>query len=174
MLNYPSYINNHNDIQNMKAFNSLSFRGKKWYGNMKWMVVKELNSRRPVNKSKTYGGIIIVKRDLEKNLYLLVQGRYTGKWSFPKGHSNENEEPLKCALREINEETGIDNLPEASDFLEIGYGNYYVFNLRDMLELSPKDTKEIMNIKWVSLDEMEHMALNADVSLYRKKMKGIL
>jgi 8-oxo-dGTP pyrophosphatase MutT (NUDIX family) len=100
----------------------------------------------------------------------LVQGRYTGKWSFPKGHSNEGEEPIECTLREVGEETGIDKLPDPLEYLQIGYGNYFVFDLKESIPLIPRDTQEIMDTKWVSLDEMERMSLNADASLYRKKL----
>ena len=50
-------------------------------------------------KQKTYGAILIYK-----DKYALVQGRYTGKWSFPKGHSNEGEKPIECTKREVEEE----------------------------------------------------------------------
>ena len=48
--------------------------------------------------------------------------------------------------------------------------NYFVFDLKESIPLIPRDTQEIMDTKWVSLDEMERMSLNADASLYRKKL----
>ena len=38
------------------------------------------------------------------------------------------------------------------------------------MNLVPRDEKEIMAAKWVLLEEMESMSLNADVSLFRKNM----
>jgi 8-oxo-dGTP pyrophosphatase MutT (NUDIX family) len=76
-------------------------------------------------------------------------------------------------LREVAEETGIDELPEPSEYLQVGYGNYFVFYLDEPIPLIPRDTNEIMDTKWVTLDEMEKMALNADASLYRKKLKSL-
>ena len=77
-------------------------------------------------KPKTYGAILKAKE-----YYALVQGRYTGKWSFPKGHSNEGENPIDCTIREVAEETGIETLPCPIEYREVGYGNYYVFILKE-------------------------------------------
>jgi ADP-ribose pyrophosphatase YjhB (NUDIX family) len=144
-----------------RAFDSLSFREKRCdrHKSSEGIVVKR--------KAKTYGGILCKKGvTVEDDEYVLVQGRYTGKWSFPKGHSNEGEEPLKCSLREVAEETGLDDLPEPTEYLQIGYGNYFVFNLERKTELVPRDKGEIMNTRWVRLDEMRNMLLNADVSIW--------
>ena len=142
-----------------RAFDSLSFRERRWN--------KCKYSERVKRKAKTYGGILCKKGvTVEEDEYVLVQGRYTGKWSFPKGHSNEGEEPLKCSLREVAEETGLEDLPEPSEYLQIGYGNYFIFNLDHKTELVPRDKGEIMNTRWVRLEEMRHMLLNADVSIW--------
>jgi 8-oxo-dGTP pyrophosphatase MutT (NUDIX family) len=144
-----------------RAFDSLSFRERRCdrHKSSEVIVVKR--------KAKTYGGILCKKGvTVEDDEYVLVQGRYTGKWSFPKGHSNEGEEPLKCSLREVAEETGLDDLPEPTEYLQIGYGNYFVFNLERKIELVPRDKGEIMNTRWVRLEEMRKMLLNADVSIW--------
>lgn len=166
-----------------KAFHSLSFRGKRGYPTdilNKPVKMPKREQSRPVGtvslvptKQKTYGAILRIREESGEDLYALVQGSYTGKWSFPKGHSNEGEQPIECTLREVAEETGIDELPEPLEYLQVGYGNYFVFNLPEPVPLIPRDTREIMDTKWVTLDEMERMPLNADASLYRKKMKTI-
>jgi 8-oxo-dGTP pyrophosphatase MutT (NUDIX family) len=159
-----------------KAFHSLSFRGKRGYPtDLLTKSVKEPRKepRKEPVKQKTYGAILCIKKKTGNDLYALVQGSYTGKWSFPKGHSNEGERPIECTLREVAEETGIDELPEPTEYLQVGYGNYFVFNLDEPIPLIPRDTHEIMDTKWVTLDEMEKMPLNADASLYRKKLKEV-
>jgi len=163
------------------AFQSLSFRGNKGYSDN---LITRPRNKKSVRvegnvssvRTCTYGAILCVKPKTEsgKMKYALVQGRYTGKWSFPKGHSNEGELPIECALREVGEETGIDKLPDPVEYIQVGYGNYYMFNLDELLPLIPRDTNEIMDTKWVTLEEMEKMSLNADASLYRKQLSSLV
>jgi 8-oxo-dGTP pyrophosphatase MutT (NUDIX family) len=123
-----------------------------------------------VPRARVYGGILhTIHADPAQVRYLLVQGRYSGKWSFPKGHSYEGEDPLTCAKREIAEETGKDALPEPVEYTRIGYGNYYVFPCHTMFAPSPRDTGEIMAAEWVTLAEMAYLSLNVDVSRFQKK-----
>jgi 8-oxo-dGTP pyrophosphatase MutT (NUDIX family) len=121
-------------------------------------------------RAKIYGGIICAYDDGKKE-YALVQGRHTGKWSFPKGHSNEGETPMECTKREIWEETGIDNLPDPIEYLKVGYGYYYLFVVPMKFHLYPHDTNEIMKTAWVSMEEMAAMSLNADVNQYIRNEK---
>lgn len=152
-----------------KAFHSLSFRGRRGYPtNIMNNVVRERN------KSNVFGGILSIKCEDGEDRYALVQGRYTGKWSFPKGHSNEGEEPLECTKREIAEETGIEHLPDPIDYKKCGYGHYYLFKLGKQVPLIPRDTQEIMDTKWVTLEEMNKMPLNADASYYRKQLQKLI
>lgn len=169
------------------AFQSLSFRGSRGYANnliikpkrIKQTIAVKQNTSNPEDLGKrpfratTYGAILRFVSTTGQIKYALVQGRYTGKWSFPKGHSNEHEQPIECTLREVAEETGIDHLPEPAEYIQVGYGNYFVFSLKDQIPLIPRDTNEIMNTKWVTLEEMERMPLNADASLYRKRLKDV-
>ena len=121
-------------------------------------------------RAKIYGGIICSYDDGKKE-YALVQGRHTGKWSFPKGHSNEGETPMECTKREIWEETGVDNLPDPIEYLKVGYGYYYLFVVPMKFHLYPHDTNEIMKTAWVSIEEMSTMSLNADVNQYIRNEK---
>jgi 8-oxo-dGTP pyrophosphatase MutT (NUDIX family) len=121
-------------------------------------------------RARVYGGIIhTIHSDPAQVRYLLVQGRYSEKWSFPKGHSYEGENPLTCARREIAEETGQDKLPDPVEYIRIGYGNYYVFVCHTMFTPAPRDTGEIMAAEWLTLTEMAHLSLNVDVNRFRKK-----
>jgi 8-oxo-dGTP pyrophosphatase MutT (NUDIX family) len=42
--------------------------------------------------------------------FLLVRTSGGGRWTFPKGHVREGEEPSKAAVREANEEAGVTKL----------------------------------------------------------------
>lgn len=49
----------------------------------------------------TYGAILI---DPSYEYILLVQGYHNREsWGFPKGKVQENESPLKCAIREVSD-----------------------------------------------------------------------
>lgn len=51
-------------------------------------------------------GIIPVVHDGLSRRYLLVQ-HLAGHWGFPKGHPERGESPIRAALRELSEETGL-------------------------------------------------------------------
>ena len=59
------------------------------------------------NKGTSYGGVII-----NENGEVLLRKPKDGfggyEWTFAKGGANKNEDPLKAAIREVKEETGLD------------------------------------------------------------------
>ena len=162
---------NTNHLPVVKAFQSLSFRGNKGYTNT-FITTRHTPKQKhqTQKKAKISGGILRRLCEDGEIRYALVQGRETGKWSFPKGHSNEYELPLECCLREISEETSIDALPMPSEYHQIGYGEYFVFDMPSQPALIPRDIKEIVNTKWVTIEEMGDLNLNADATLYRKTL----
>lgn len=134
---------------------------------------EDLKPKKPQKefKSKVFGAILRYRNpNTHITKYALVQGRYTGKWSFPKGHSNKGEEPYDCVRREVYEETGINNLPDSSESLRVGFGHYYIFDVEYEYSLQPTDTNEIMNTRWVTEDELKQLALNVDASYYKRML----
>lgn len=117
-----------------------------------------------------YGGILHTIYE-GVDYYALVQGRHTGKWSFPKGHLQHGETGPECALREIAEETGMDEVDHAKSIgtLFLHYGTYYLYECSGFDPLLPRDQKEIVHAKWMTLEEMRGVSLNADVSQFRKQ-----
>jgi DNA polymerase len=57
-------------------------------------------------KHESSAGVIIYARHGKKRVYLLLKRR-EGFLDFPKGHVEEGETPMRAALRETFEETGI-------------------------------------------------------------------
>lgn len=106
----------------------------------------------------TYGTIML-SPDMKH--CLLVQSFFAkNSWSFPKGKVNENEDPVKCAIREVYEETGFDcgHLINANDFIEGQTSNYQYTRLY-IVKNVPMDTKfcprtrnEIKDCSWFSVD----------------------
>jgi 8-oxo-dGTP pyrophosphatase MutT (NUDIX family) len=117
------------------------------------------------------GGIIRTKYNSEY-YYLLVQGRDTCKWSFPKGHIDAGETYLECAIREILEETGI-NLQgvKHNGLVKLRY-IYFLYNLpckyltkhSELLKIN--DHEEVVNIKWFTVEGMKKIEGNIDVKKF--------
>lgn len=53
-------------------------------------------------------GAIVYRKSRDRIELLLIQNRYGGHWSFPKGHVEGEETEVQTALREVKEETGLD------------------------------------------------------------------
>lgn len=131
--------------------------------------------QRPMpGKTEVYGAII---KSTVSNKWCLVKGANSGKWSLPKGHRNIIpgnppiiEDPFACVVREVGEEIGIDRLPMPLREYPLRVGYYYVFEVPFELPLNPRDTQEICEAGWFTLQEMESMNLNIDASLFRKQM----
>jgi 8-oxo-dGTP pyrophosphatase MutT (NUDIX family) len=118
-----------------------------------------------------YGTIIVSPRER----YLLVRGRATGKWSFPKGHKEFDEDPLTCAMRELYEETGIRLGGQRPTLGPIRLKAAYYFVFRPDREFQPViyDTNEVTDVRWFTLQEIATLSGNIDVSdfLRRNKMQ---
>lgn len=116
-------------------------------------------------RTDIYGAVIqsqITKR------FALVQGKQTGKWSFPKGHVNRFETPLECVIREVREETGIENLPQPIQGISLEVGYYYAFSIMNEVSLIPIDVNEIQETGWFTIEEMQQLSVNVDVSKFLK------
>lgn len=124
-----------------------------------------------IQKDVQVYGIILVSSE---NKILLVRGRRTGKWSFPKGHPKKNETHHDCARRETNEETGIlipDNLNKC---VRLATGMYYFHHINGQPNGYPIDRNEIMDIKWWTMPQLQRLNLNIDVSYFLKNYGDFL
>lgn len=102
------------------------------------------------------GGIV----ENEKNEVLLIFRR--GKWDLPKGKLEKGENLEDCAVREVEEETGLQQIQLANLFT-ITYHTYHEgtkFILKDShwysmkvsgeQKLTPQVEEDILEIKWVN------------------------
>ena len=121
----------------------------------------------------TYG-IVLVS---DKGNILVVKGRLSEKWGFPKGHGNNGEKPLDAALRELKEEAGIDvsDLPppyERRFKTKSGAmgGTYFIYKVKNEPSLSIGDTKEICDAMWCPKERLPSLLANMDLKAfcYRK------
>ena len=117
-------------------------------------------------RAKIYGAILYC---ISTKRYALVQGRQTGKWSFPKGHVNRYETPFECVSREVEEEIGLSALPIPGRGVPLGVGYYYTFDIQNEVPLVPNDVDEVMQTGWYTLEDMATMRLNIDASIFTRK-----
>jgi 8-oxo-dGTP pyrophosphatase MutT (NUDIX family) len=99
-------------------------------------------------------GIILFNE--EKKSYLLVYGKKSQKWGFPKGHMELGETTKETALREFYEETGYElkNVPLEKTFV-VKNNTYFLTTItNEKKHLIQKaqgipDDKEIQFFQWV-------------------------
>lgn len=121
-----------------------------------------------------YGAILRFTSGQTHN-FLLVKGRHSGKWSFPKGHLEQEETQEQCIRREVKEEVGIDlkstYIPVSTFHGRVGVYKEFLFN--EKIRPRPQDLEEIDAADWFSLAEIALMPLNVDASFYFSKVHGL-
>ena len=117
---------------------------------------------------KVYGAICMSPH----NTILMVKGRATGKWSFPKGHKLRSENYQECARRETLEETGI-NLEayKPMGYHKLSHGEYYFYELPYEIQPEPKDNTEVEDAQWMSVSEIRGSKVNVDVSYFLDRLR---
>ena len=96
---------------------------------------------------------------------LLVKGRHSGKWSFPKGHPNEGETEFETAERETMEETGLRLSPYFDRIVHLATGTYYLVKTPE-LNVCPTDQNEVMDTRWIPLSKIKTFPVNIDVNTF--------
>jgi 8-oxo-dGTP pyrophosphatase MutT (NUDIX family) len=116
-----------------------------------------------VIQTKHSCGVVMARRTDEGWATLLLRAFH--HWDFPKGVKEHGEEPLQAALREVQEETGIDDLEFdwGDRFFETGpysrgkVARYYVASTKQadvIMGISPETgVPEHHEWRWVSFDE---------------------
>jgi 8-oxo-dGTP pyrophosphatase MutT (NUDIX family) len=113
------------------------------------------------NLNYAYGAIFITPT----NKVLLVKGRSTGKWSFPKGHPEQGESAFEAAEREVAEEVGL-RLPQHFErIIQLNTGIYYLVESPE-LSVSTNDSEEVMQVAWIPFKNLRYMRINIDVNLF--------
>jgi 8-oxo-dGTP pyrophosphatase MutT (NUDIX family) len=116
-------------------------------------------------------GCVLEFQDINESRYLVVKGRKSGKYSFPKGHPNPNEDPYDCALRELMEETGLVPPRIPLRIHQLATGLYYHYRVAEELIGCPEDTEEVEDIQWFSAAELRRLPINVDVSTFLKRIQ---
>jgi 8-oxo-dGTP pyrophosphatase MutT (NUDIX family) len=121
----------------------------------------------------------------EKKDILLIFRR--GKWDMPKGKLEKGEKLEDCAIREVEEETGLKKVKLVSPLI-ITYHTYhegtkfilkeshwFIMKVSGEQTLTPQTAEDILELKWVNANELDKYSGNtfpsiADVlEAFRKK-----
>ena len=114
---------------------------------------------------------------LHDDKVLLIK-QHQGFYGFPKGHMEKNETEIETALRETKEETGIDAILDKEKRFEISYytrkNNFktVVYFLAHSKNVEIKiQEKEIIEAKWVSINDVEGILTFDNMKELWKKVK---
>lgn len=123
------------------------------------------------------GGCILLSKDLKK--VALVYREKQKDYSFPKGHLEKDENIINCAIRETEEETGMNcKLLSQIPLGTFTYDNYEG-TIRTYMYLAVEDGPTTMNISeedkeitvWVPIDEVEEKLTYQDLKEFWIKVK---
>ena len=131
------------------------------------------------NKRRRRGGLRcgIVVFNPKQDKIVLISNKYTlkvgiTKWGAPKGHRNPGESYPSCAIREGMEETGLRTAIYPNSHKIFIKNTYYFPIMADSeLPLSPKDTKEIEEARWVPIKDLDiYYNVNRELKALLTKM----
>ncbi len=120
---------------------------------------------------KAGGGLVKNKEDE----YLFIFRR--GKWDLPKGKIDKGETIKECAIREIEEETGIDRLeiikklPDTYHiYLEknktiLKHCYWFLMQTDSENELKPQTMEDITKAEWLDENQLNKVLNNTYVSI---------
>ena len=114
--------------------------------------------------------IVAIVYDKENDKYLTINWKELGGRLFIGGTMHDNEDAITCALREITEETGYDDLEFVKETFKINH-HYYAYNKNKYFEIESTgllfnlksnhkveqnlDEDEKFNVEWVSREVVE-------------------
>lgn len=115
----------------------------------------------------TCAGCVVYRGNQPSIEVLLIKPRpESDAWGVPKGHCEEGESLIDCAIRETYEETGLACMPEQRlDPVDTvnpkEYKRVFVFLARHMGESEPEPvTKdEVDDIRWWPIDSLPRLHL---------------
>lgn len=118
--------------------------------------------------------LIVEGRALHPNTHETMVSR---KWGLPKGHREEGEEEVNCAIREVKEETGLEVvLTELTPHFRVSDTLLYFLRVdTHFIDGVTSDTAEIRTVRWVKPRDIIGLNCNRGLKAlmmnYRNYMK---
>ena len=127
-------------------------------------IYKKHTYKKKRKKEQRSGGIIL-SRNLDKIILVLNRESVLNgdpKWGLPKGHIKFNESYPECAIREIEEETGLKlKINNNTYSIKINDTLYYIFVVDEHSHIpKPMDVFEIKDSKWIYLSDLDIFSCN--------------
>lgn len=128
-----------------------------------------------MKQEKSCGAIVYRRRGGSLQL-LLIRHRFSGHWSFPKGHIEPGEHENETALREVREETGLDirllsGFRESVEYCpspEVKKQVVYFLGVPCGGRLRRQES-EVSEVRWLEIGRaLEEVTFNNDKMLIRK------
>lgn len=110
---------------------------------------------------KAAGGLVINERD---ELLMIYR---KGHWDLPKGKLDEGETLEACAVREVEEETGLQNVQLKKligstnhEYVENNTSinketHWYLMQVSGEQQLIPQVEEDITNIRWIHFNDLD-------------------
>jgi len=146
------------EFKKLGALDSIIFKAED-YETTKLFVKKQFRI------IKAAGGLVR-KKDKFLMIYRL------GKWDLPKGKLEKDEKTKEAAIREVNEECGVE--VEIVDKLVTTWHSYiqegkrilkkstwYIMNCLDDTNMEPQYVENIEDIRWMSIEEVNKALRNS-------------
>jgi 8-oxo-dGTP diphosphatase len=124
-------------------------------------------------------GVAVIVRNGDKVLFGVRKGSHgAGTWAFPGGHLEFGESWENCALRELDEEIGVevDNLRflgATNDIFDDNKHYVTIFMMCDYLsgDLVNKEPEKCEGWKWMSADQLPDNLIPTIVNLMKSGYK---
>jgi len=127
-------------------------------------IYKKNTYKKKRKKEQRSGGIILSK-NLDKIILVLNRESVINggaKWGLPKGHIKFNESYSDCAIREIEEETGLKlKINNNTYSIKINDTLYYIFVVDEHSHIpKPMDVFEIKDSRWIYMSDLDIFSCN--------------
>lgn len=149
---------------------------------------KPTKKREPVQREVSAGGIVYCRQG-SGFVFAVMKDSY-GKWTFPKGHVEKDEDIEEAAARETLEELGLDQirLMEYLGKIDIWFRDkfhkkgqlihkdihYYLFQAPAGSELHPDPEEHAYEAKWIPLSRVEKVSSYPDMVPIVRKALGVV
>jgi len=135
-------------------------------------------------RQEVSAGGVVYRFDQGRPLFLLIRDSYAN-WGFPKGHLEEGEAPEAAAVREVEEETGLEAIESRGAIETIDW--YFRFRGRLIHKVchfylmesasartSPQRAEGITECQWLAYDEAVRMISYANARQVLKRAQEIV